>query len=593
MTANVVTDGPFSLTSPLEIAAGRKQSVRFSITAAGPGNLYLHIPLGNGAKDLCALSPDAFRDNERTIVIVEHTFGSEDSMPEVTGREMSRDLSAGIVKITVAAGGSFALSLQDIAVGPLPGLVAFELRKGAASLGHAVLTKVERGEALSITRLEASPANRVGAGPVTLSFAFEPALGAPIAGRDYELSIKPPSALSAPLACPPAAWDAARKSWSTRTMITQTCDIEIVTKDDNPTNRQVRVRVNETSRYQESELCFSPPDAASAGTLDWGVLGIYPDDGAGILYVLLQHHGSPTPQASLWSTKTGFDSGMWEPVLNDRGDPARIPLDAARRPGAIYDGKLWLVGGDCCDPDRPDNGVGYFHLRDRRWINAAPAKWPKRMGHRVLVVADELWVIGGWSQDGGALGDIWTFKAGEGWREKGFKPPKGWKPRCLFGTAVTGGAVIIAGGFGTPGGLTYNDVLRWDPKSDAYESLPNLNHAFAGGRSTSESLAKLQYCASTVFDHSRLLDSRPDDVAAIAVYYEPGKSYRQKLFRFKKGNTWEIGAPIRMNDISSNNIFLELDFFCLSSAIFSGSIFLWELSPADPQDARLRRLILI
>ena len=204
---------------------------------------------------------------------------------------------------------------------------------------------------------------------------------------------------------------------------------------------------------------YAPPPSGVAGTMR----------SRGLLCLLVQDPKDPVT-AGLYATANGFDtsSDTWVPLTvieNGQKVPVKIPLDVARRPGVIFRDKLWLMGGDCCHPDRSGSGVAFYDFQTKTFVTVATdvsvgegdtRSWPTamdpRMGHAVLVVPflDRIWVMGGWRQDGGALNDVWSFD-GEVWEEVKRATGNPWSGGCLFGATATSNAVWTVGGFSRPG----------------------------------------------------------------------------------------------------------------------------------------------
>lgn len=296
-----------------------------------------------------------------------------------------------------------------------------------------------------------------------------------------------------------------------------------------------------------------------------GILGLCAHEGSAnlreaFLLALLQDDPSK-PSVSLWKTNQGFDADKWVKL------PGNIPLDAARRPGIIFKDQLWLIGGDCSDPEPPRAAfnVGSYKLtivnstfedRGREEIGQEE-KWPPdRMGH-ALVKPDEerLWVMGGWAQDGGPRNDIWEFDGRE-WKELA---KADWKPRCLFGATVTSDAVWIAGGFDSPGaGTSYDDIWRYDKKNRNWDQLINTI------RPDTKQQDEPQYCACMLFT----LYGNP---CAIATYKYPTTSlFVHHLRRLKRGvggwdtERWELSE-------SAAGKFEPREYYRIDSAVFGGT----------------------
>jgi Kelch motif len=292
-----------------------------------------------------------------------------------------------------------------------------------------------------------------------------------------------------------------------------------------------------------------------------GVFGLSAHEGSiklpeAFLIALLQDDPAK-PSVSLWKIKKGFDPepGDWERIAED------IPLDAARRPGIVFKNKLWLIGGDCCHPDRQDFNVGSYNLTTK---NATfgdlerIGKWPPdRMGHALVAPdQDHLWVMGGWAQDGGPRKDIWEFDGAE-WIEL---PQAPWKERSLFGAMVTSDAVWIAGGFtGDPGGKSCDDIWRYDKQTKHWDAVtPTIN--------PSDPPSKAQYCTCTFFN----LYNKP---CLIATYNWPDEYRYEHYFYSVKRETKGWSTTKYLLTAEAIGLVRSLSYYRIDSTVFDKTAF--------------------
>ena len=164
-----------------------------------------------------------------------------------------------------------------------------------------------------------------------------------------------------------------------------------------------RLRINAIARTEFKSYVLS-----IAGNRA-GILGLYAQPRQGRLYTLLSVGNAG--MASLYWSESGFDQDQglttgWQPETDKRGPVPAIALDVARRPGVIFQDKLWLVGGDCCHPDRVSAEVDVYDFQSNAWTTgkgwpSAPQEMAARMGHAVVVLPDpggnttldRLWVM--------------------------------------------------------------------------------------------------------------------------------------------------------------------------------------------------------
>jgi hypothetical protein len=354
-------------------------------------------------------------------------------------------------------------------------------------------------------------------------------------------------------------------------------------KPANPDTRQLHIEI--TSADWKPRLEFSPPDWPREGT---GVLGLYAHRDWGRLYALLRFGNSP--YASLWYTEYGFNASKKEwreatrtPDPKKRDEPVikpLIPVAAARRPGAIFDDKLFLIGGDCCSPNSPGSGVGFCELNEKTGLvwqelgeNDARS-WPKgmaeRMGHAVVALPEKkgLWVMGGWRQDGGICNDIWRFN---GSQTSAWEKVDGLQlPCCLFGAAATPAAVWTVGGFGSPGGTPNDAVVRRykiGAKSwDAPETLPRIPGVNAD----------YNYSASVLFSREQDAGDKPYGIAT----FWNGNAYDRKYFYFeKKAQSWE-NSPYPNRGVPEE-LAPSRNWYHMQSAVFRDAVFFRTLRPDE------------
>jgi len=333
---------------------------------------------------------------------------------------------------------------------------------------------------------------------------------------------------------------------------------------------------------------------------DWpnspSVLGLYAHPKGGRLYALLRDNPpkessgdnppKESPYASLWYTEHGLEPSpdKWRKATRKDGRPCLIPTEAARRPGAIFNDKLFLIGGDCCDPNSSGSSVGFCDLNEDTglyWQEVGGKEawsWPEgmaeRMGHAVVALPDDkgLWVMGGWRQDGGVCDDVWEFT---GTKESAWSPVKGLKiPRCLFGATATRHAVWTVGGFGSPGGTPNDLTVRrcehgansWDrppPDSEKWPKIP-----------TSDGSA--QYSASVLFSRERDTADRP---LGIAAFWK--ETYERKYFYFNNvdNDNWQNSEYFKDSGLTA--LLPERKWYHIQSAVFRDAVFFRTLLPHE------------
>ncbi len=222
------------------------------------------------------------------------------------------------------------------------------------------------------------------------------------------------------------------------------------------------------------------------------------------------------------------------------------------------------MGGDCCDPDAPGSSVGYYDFQATAWQEIGgddPRRWPKemaeRMGHAVVALPerDRVWVMGGWSQNGGTCDDIWEFD-GSTWTMQ-----KARCEACLCGATATKEEVWRVGGFLDPGGKATATAMLYDRNNAPVE----VGVKIASGR---------QYCASALF-----VLGGSDLPSGVGTFFESAsRSYKHVMFFFSKERHANIEVSTAKGS-SAQGVFLPHDYYHIQAAVFQGSAFLRTLRP--------------
>jgi hypothetical protein len=352
-----------------------------------------------------------------------------------------------------------------------------------------------------------------------------------------------------------------------------------------------------TDTHIESIYCGSDGAVVPGSLVCAEILGIYQYKGKPYAVVRDSAGGN---RASIWYTERGFDRKFWVPVKSTSGQPEGIPADAATRPGVVFDDKLYFIGGSSYDADSPGSDVGYFHFEGKTWVDSrVKAAWPKppprgrtsaaasfpnaRMGHGLVASPDgqRLWAIGGYNGDGGALKDIWVYdKTTEKW-ERHQDPP--WEPRCLFGATFCGTRLWIAGGFDSPGGYpTYDDIWYCDT-SKGYP-WQKLDRPLIGD--PEQKIKQYRGCA---------LAAIGDQIYVFVSYDEVDKYAQNKVFRiYPSGSTWgmvELGGT--SSDWATSQGLVPLDCYRMDATVLGATIFIRRLAQAARKDDSIRYLVLV
>jgi Galactose oxidase, central domain len=528
---------------PATLMVARKQSLTLSITSQGYDAIYIKLPLGDIAG---ALMTKAEFDKKRRFPKAPATPNGQPPKDVLTPAN-----SSGAIRIPFGSADSllaFNITIEDFMVAPGAGKVDITLHgddPASAVLDTAKVTKSE--SPVEITSFTADAYNVLAGKNVKLEWTINQSSSYKLTrggetvesgdGKDGSAKGQPPG-------------DYVLKAGS----------------GDKDVNNK-RLRIQSFNQTGTKSYALQLRDCA-------GIVGFHAYPKNGRLYVLLRSVKNPD-EVQLWSTPHGFDEDpatypvRWRREQSNDKDFS-IPLDVARRPGAIFQDKLWLMGGDCCDPDLPGRGVAYFDLQQPRWHVVEendPRNWPKkpsapkeemasRMGHAVVVLKeDQLWVMGGWNQNGGACADIWEFD-GNAWTQRDWDG----RGRCLFGATVTDDAVWTSGGFMTPGGQGDCLVRRYDKEEKKWDQ-PTPDKPLL-------SLSNLDYCASALFS----LNEGPSPPYGIGAFYDPGPpEYIHQPFSIsiERGRLNSASGP-KLTHLGS---LLQRDYFHLQSTVFQGACF--------------------
>jgi hypothetical protein len=570
-----------SLTIGTPLTAGDKQDLQLQIAANC--SVRIAVPLGDAATAL--MTVDEFKKFNKARISLRPLLEPDENGKRVekggnlpsgllapTDPVVAPDNSTGYIRIPITTKDNvfwFNIWLQNFFVQKDKGLVAIELQAqpGKAADPWPQLDKQTAEKSVPEPRITSFTASRYNVGTggsVTLTWKIEPAGNFELKGAETPVKDEKKGGGEYPLNVRNGMQDFILEAWAGE-------------KPANPDKRRLHIEI--TSADWKPRLEFSPPDWPQ-GT---SVLGLYAHRDWGRLYALLRFGNSP--YASLWYTEYGFDPSKkaWQEATRKRdGRKPLIPVATARRPGAIFDDKLFLIGGDCCSPNSPGSGVGFCELNEKNGLDWQELgendarSWPKgmaeRMGHAVVVVPDKgnkekgLWVMGGWRQDGGICDDIWQFN---GTQTSPWEKVDGLQlPRCLFGATATPVAVWTVGGFGSPGGTPNDAVVRrcpigtksWDA---ALPDIPGVNK-------------ESNYSASVLFAREQDAGDKPYGIAA----FWNGNAYDRKYFYLERGTrTW--ANSLYPNRGVPEELAPSRNWYHIQSAVFRDAVFFRTLRPDE------------
>lgn len=527
------------------LRAGKTQSLALRLSTRGHESLYIRFPVGAGGSALMAQ-----REFARCMIDFSGT-----KPRGVIGLERDPDIS-GLLRIGLRRPDDllvFDIALEDFLVDAVPG--SAELTLHAESPTTPALASVKVAKTATRPEIRAFTASRynvISGARVPLSWTLsEDAAYALFSAKQADALLTGQGAAGRSPAQPKGNYT-----------------LKVLLGDEVVDSRQLRIHGFARTGFGSYELdlpAASPPIA--------GILGLYAHPNRGRLYALLRAAGD-TRLAQLWSSSHGFETESWQPETNATGERITIPIAAARRPGAIIHDRLWLMGGDCCDPDAPGRDTGYYDFQQNVWHEVADTDargWrtgmATRMGHALVALpsGDRLWLMGGWRQDGGPCGDMWEFD-GSGWTR--LEAPC---DLCLFGAVATETGVWSFGGFAEPGGAGCLTVTSHDL---AGKTAVDTDVGTVFGQNPMR-----QYCASSLFalDPSR----GPSGVALLFA----NRAYSPALFFMGSEQMKLTFQKSELAEETAVGVLIPRDYSHIQSAVFQGAVFFRSLLP--DRDARL------
>jgi hypothetical protein len=232
--------------------------------------------------------------------------------------------------------------------------------------------------------------------------------------------------------------------------------LTVINDTASPVTAALLVKVNKNSAFvPEKQQLFDGQKLM--GLYQWGeklyALVLY-DKGVSEQNVLFweSFDGLNWQKTNIYSKTPGFNTN--NDNLTADNDvlkaPLKIRVDFAGSPGVVYNNKLYLIGGSRFDSDFRSQSVYYFDFGSPEdgWQQDIDAGFTPRMGHACLVYNQEIWVIGGYN-DQGANNEVWKFD-GEKWSNVSANPAYALKSnRCMLSAIVNSdGYIEIYGGFG-------------------------------------------------------------------------------------------------------------------------------------------------
>jgi hypothetical protein len=558
-----------SVRNPEPLKTANKQGLSVEVETEGASQLFLVVPLGDGAEALMTAAEFA---KARFSVAKADGAGKDPAEAEMGSHEPDSTKTRGIIEVTqnTRRQEKFCILIDGFTTNNAPGSVEVRLEDNNEEVLAKTTVKVEVVKPQIVSFVSNIYSALVDT-TATLSWEIKPPGG-------HKLTPEPVKDIK----------DIDSQHAEVKTGARYRLDAMV---GDQVTDS----RFLTLHSYDQTQVKTYPGPGDDTAE----ILGVY--NRLGRLYAVVR--GSGTGEgASIWRTSVGFDRGSWERLLTKPGGaPIRIPADAAARPGAVFDDKLYFMGGSSYDANLPDRDVGYFHFEANIWVDAHsrsdeawPEAMPARMGHALLASPDgRLWVIGGYNGDGGAMNDIWVYNKDAGQAADRWKKYQGpWEPRCLFGATFHGRELWIAGGFDNPGGYpTYDDIWHLDTRAETNTWQKN-RYPLRSTRSEESRVQQFRGCA---------LAALGDQIYAFAAYhnvdkgdgYEIGDSNNVIKISFSSSEWRTTPLTGISSDWVTPQDLASVDCYRFDATVFRGCIFIRRLARSRTKDKQIHYLVCV
>ena len=197
------------------------------------------------------------------------------------------------------------------------------------------------------------------------------------------------------------------------------------------------------------QAAFAPRDGVGALVFKdrmWLLGGWNPRD---------KEHFPQTCTNDVWSSTDGADWTLELPNTygTDAFDPERDWEGRHTAGYVVYQGKMWIVGGDPLQghyqPDvwNSEDGKAWRHVN-----RGQPVPWGPRVLHHTFVLHDKIWIIGGQTlpqfapADEAFYHDVWCTTDGVNWEEVEMTAPFAPRRGMIGGSAILNGRVWLLGG---------------------------------------------------------------------------------------------------------------------------------------------------
>ncbi len=167
------------------------------------------------------------------------------------------------------------------------------------------------------------------------------------------------------------------------------------------------------------------------------------------------HDGARYLRNDVWNSSDGRN---WTKITDHAPWSPR-----AYHAAQVFDDKLWVIGGGNYRPDHLAFNDVWCSSDGLKWTKVTDhAPWAGRIWFSSVVYRDRMWILGGWSDNPSKnYNDVWYSADGKTWHE--LKTPTIWSPRHETSAWVFRGQLYLAAGNPWP---VVNDVWRLQLPAD-------------------------------------------------------------------------------------------------------------------------------
>lgn len=198
------------------------------------------------------------------------------------------------------------------------------------------------------------------------------------------------------------------------------------------------------------------------------------------LWIIGGYSGSEY-QNNVWTSNDGQN---WSLKVKNAGFTPRRYHQAL-----VYNNKLWVIGGEQAPATAAMDPVVLNDVWSSEdglhWTQeSANADFPVRYRHQSVVFDNKIWVIGGYQNKGQIIGDIWSSSNGTDWQQQ-ISSSAIFSPRMSHRVTVLGNKLFLVGGASTDyyrDGSVMGDIwtssngIDWSEVTDSADFPARIDH---------------------------------------------------------------------------------------------------------------------